>query len=252
MELNLKSKVALVTGAGSQAGQGKEIALTLAREGCDVIVNDIDGEGVEKTAADIEASGYKTMAVKADITESREVTEMVDKVLKEFGRIDILVNNAGGQAGGGPVAEMDEAKWDRTIDINLKGAMLCSRAVLPGMIARKYGKIVNMSSHPGKLGAPNGSSYAAACAGIFGFTKALAQEVGPSGINVNIILPGMIVTDFFKALPREKIQEFAERLPVRRAGTVQDAANLVAFLVSDVSGYITGQTIVCDGGSFMI
>jgi len=252
MDLNLKGKTALVTGAGSQAGQGKEIALTLAREWCDVIVSDIDLEGSEKTAAEIKALGYRAVALKADITESIEVTEMVELALKEFNRIDILVNNAGGQVGGGPVAEMDETKWDKTIDINLKGAMLCSRAVLPGMLTRKYGKIVNMSSHPGKLGAPNGSAYAAASAGIFGFTKALAAEVGPSGINVNVIIPGMVITDFFKALPPEKIKEFAERIPMRRVGTVQDIANLVAFLVSDVSSYITGQTIVSDGGSLMI
>jgi 3-oxoacyl-[acyl-carrier protein] reductase len=252
MDLGLKGKVALITGAGSQAGQGKEIALTLAKEGCDIIAVDIDLEGAEKTAAEIKALGSGAVALKADITNSDEVTGMVEAALKVFDKIDILVNNAGKQVGGGAVAEMDETKWDRTIDINLKGAMLCSKAVLPGMISRKYGKIVNMSSHPGKLGAPNGSAYAAASAGIFGFTKALAGEVGPSGINVNVILPGMVPTNFFKDLTPEMIEEFARRLPMRRVGTVQDIANLVAFLVSDVSSYITGQTIVSDGGSFMI
>jgi 3-oxoacyl-[acyl-carrier protein] reductase len=252
MDLGLKGKVALVTGAGSQTGQGKAIALTLAREGCEIIAVDIDIEGVEETAVEVRALERKAIALKADIADGAAVKEIVKRALKEFGKIDILVNNAGGQVGGGPVAEMDEARWDKTLNINLKGAMLCSRAVLPGMLSRKYGKIVNMSSHPGLLGAPNGSPYAAATAGILGFTKSLATEVGPSGINVNVIVPGMVPTNFFKDLTPERIKAFAERLPMRRVGTVQDIANLVAFLVSDVSSYITGQTIIADGGSLML
>ena len=251
MDLGLKGKVALITGAGSQIGLGKAISLTLAKEGCDIIALDIDLEGAEKTGAEVKASGRRSSALKADIANGAEVDNAVQVAVKEFGKIDILVNNAGGQFGGGGVAEMDIEKWDRTIDVNLKGVMLCSRAVLPGMVSRKYGKIVNMSSHPGLLGAPNGSSYAAATAGIFGFTRSLATEVGPSGINVNVIVPGMVLTDFFKGQPTDRLKAFAERLPVRRVGTVQDIANLVAFLVSDVSSYITGQTIVADGGAHM-
>ena len=251
MNLGLKGKVALVTGAGSQIGQGKAISLTLAGEGCDIIAVDINIEGANITATEVKASGGRSLALKADIANKEEVSAVVLQGLKEFGKIDILVNNAGGQFGGGAVAEMDVEKWDRTLEVNLKGAMLCSRAVLPGMILRKYGKILNMSSHPGLLGAPNGSSYAAATAGIFGFTRSLATEVGPSGINVNVVVPGMVLTDFFKGQPIERLQSFAERLPVRRVGTVQDIANLVAFLVSDVSSYITGQTIVADGGAHM-
>jgi 3-oxoacyl-[acyl-carrier protein] reductase len=251
MDLNLRGKVALITGAGSQTGQGKAIGLYLSKEGCSVAACDTDLDGAEKTVMEIQTSGGRAKAFKADISIASEVDNMVKAALKEFGQIDILVNNAGGQVGSSPVSAMDEDIWDKTVDINLKGAMLCSRAVLPGMVSRKYGKIVNVSSHPGLLGAPNGSAYAAATAGILGFTKSLATEVGPSGINVNVIIPGMVLTNFFKNQPREKLLSFAERLPVRRVGTVQDIANLVAFLVSDVSSYIAGQTIVIDGGAHM-
>jgi 3-oxoacyl-[acyl-carrier protein] reductase len=251
MDLGLKGKVAMITGAGGQIGQGKAISLTLAREGCDIIALDIDFEGAEKTASEVRASGHKSLALKADIASKEEINAAVQQALKEFSKIDILVNNAGGQFGGGAVVEMDVEKWDRTVDVNLKGAMLCSRAVLPGMISRKYGKIVNMSSHPGLLGAPNGSAYAAATAGILGFTRSLATEAGPSGINVNVVVPGLVLTDFFKGQPADRLASLAERLPMRRVGTVQDIANLVAFLVSDVSNYITGQTIVADGGASM-
>jgi NAD(P)-dependent dehydrogenase (short-subunit alcohol dehydrogenase family) len=251
MDLGLKGKIALVTGSASQIGLGKAIAVTLAKEGCDIIASDIDLEGAKRTVDEIKDLGCQAIALKADVSNSTEVINMVKEALAKFARIDILVNNAGAQVGRGAVTEQEEINWERNIDLNLKGAMLCSRAVLPGMLSRKYGKIVNTSAHPGLLGAPNGSAYAAATAGILGFTKSMAAEVGPSRINVNVVIPGMIITNFFKDQPREKLNSFAERIPMRRVGTPQDIANLVAFLVSDVSSYITGQTIVSDGGSHM-
>jgi len=251
MDLGLTGKVALITGAGSQIGQGKAIALTLAREGCDIAANDIDLEGAEKTASEVRALRRRAFAFKADIADSAAVNEMVKAAIKEFGRIDILVNNAGGSRGGGPIAEMDEAKWDRAINVDLKGALNCMRAVLPGMVSRKYGKIVNMSSHPGLLGAPGSSAYSAATSGILALTRSVASEVGPSGINVNIIVPGMVLTNFFKDMTPDRVEAMKSRLPLRRVGSPQDVANLVAFLVSDASSYITGQTMVIDGGALM-
>jgi 3-oxoacyl-[acyl-carrier protein] reductase len=251
MDLGLNGKVALVTGAGSQRGLGKAIALILAREGCDIIASDIDLEDAKKTALEVRELGRQSIALKADIADSMAVNEMVQVAINEFGKIDILVNNAGGIRGGGSVSEMDEAKWDRAINVDLKGALNCMRAVLPGMISRKYGKVINMSSHPGMLGAPGSSAYSAATSGILGLSRSVASEVGPSGINVNVVAPGMVLTNFFKDMTPDKIETMKSRLPLRKVGTPQDVANLVAFLVSDAAGYITGQTIVIDGGSFM-
>jgi 3-oxoacyl-[acyl-carrier protein] reductase len=251
MELGLKGKVALVTGAGSQIGFGKAIALTLAKEGCDIAVNDINLEDVKKTAAEVKALGRKAIAIKADVTKKAEVQEMVKKVQAEFGRIDILVNNAGGLTGNAPFLEQKEENWDKNLNLNIKGAMLCSQAVLPGMIERKYGKIVNISSSVVKMAFPGVSTYSMAKAAIYVFTRGLAKSVIKEGITVNSVAPGWALTNFDKTPPEELLKRFIPHTPIGRGTTTQDIANAVAFLSSDVSGDIVGQVICVDGGATM-
>jgi 3-oxoacyl-[acyl-carrier protein] reductase len=248
MELGLKDKVALVTGAGSQIGYGKGTALILAEEGCDIIIGDIDLEGAEKTAAEVEASGRKAMAVKADITKGDEVDEMVKMALAQFGKIDILVNNAGATFQMKPFTEKTEAECDDDLNLNLKGTLNCTRAVLNHMISRKSGKIINISSCAAKMGAPLDDVYAAAKAGVSIFTKSLSVQVISSGINVNSVAPGVGMTNFVRNLPPELLESFVKQTPSGRANQPEDIGNMVAFLASDVSSNIVGQTISVDGG----
>jgi NAD(P)-dependent dehydrogenase (short-subunit alcohol dehydrogenase family) len=252
MELGLKGKVVLITGAGSQIGFGKGICLGFAREGCDVVAADIDLEGAKKTAGEVEALGQKAMAIKADVTSETEVNDMVKQVMARFGRIDILVNNAG-TVFRTPFHLTTEKDWNINIGISLKGTWLCTRAVLGQMLERKSGKIINLSSTTGRTG--NGTPlYAAAKAGIIGLTKGLANEVGPQGINVNGISPGMGDTGFQIAakVPVEAKQRFTQMVPMRRMTTPRDVANMAVFLASDAASDITGQTFNVDSGSNMI
>lgn len=251
MDLGLKDKIALVTGAGSQIGFGKAISLTLAGEGCYVAVNDINLEDAEKTAAAVKSMKCRAIAVGGDVTSKAEVEEMVEKVLAEFGRIDILVNNAGGITPGGPFLEQKEENWDRDFNLNIKGAMFCSQAVLPGMIERKYGKILNITSSVPKMVFPGVSTYAMAKAGGFVFTRGLAKMAIKNGINVNSVAPGWALTNFDKTPPDEIVRRFTPDTPIGRGATTQDIANAVAFLVSDVSADIVGQVLCVDGGSTM-
>ena len=251
MDLGLTGKVALITGAGSQKGFGKGIAIGLAKEGCDIIVVDIDIEGAKQTAAIIQDLGRKALAVKADVANADQVNEMVKTALARFGKIDILVNNAGSASPSKPFWEKSEADWDWDININLKGAMNCTKAVIGQMVEKKSGKIINISSVAARLGAPFSVSYAAAKAGIIGLTKSLALEVSHIGINVNCIAPGLGLTNFVKNDPPELIDSLKERTPTRRTTTPEDIANTVAFLASDVSRNIVGQTISVDGGLSM-
>lgn len=254
MDLGLKGKVALVTGAGSPIGFGRTIALTLAEEGCDIIVNDINFEDAQKTAAEVEALGRKAIAIQADVTKSAEVNDMVKTALEKFGKIDILVNNAGATPPMIPFVEQNEADWDKSIDINLKSQLICAKVVLPQMLERKSGKIVNISSGGAKKCGPLGESYVAAKAGVIAFSKSLALEVIASGINVNCIAPGWAKTNLGKDNTppevRERINEiFLAETPIGRPTVPQDIANMVAFLASDVSSDAVGQTFSIDGGT---
>lgn len=245
MELGFKNKVALVTGTGSQIGMGKAIAITLAREGCDIVSADIDVEGAKKTADEVKALGRKAMAAKMDVSNQSEVNDVVKAALAEFGKIDILVNTAGGTAGAGPLHQAQEVKWQKDIAINFLGSMYCAKAVLPGMMERKYGKIVNFSSAVAINGMPGSSSYAGAKAAVITFTKCLALEVGPLGINVNCLAPTMVMTNFgtHATMDPKRREEAAARTTLRRLTTTQDIANTVVFLTSDISSAITGQVI---------
>jgi NAD(P)-dependent dehydrogenase (short-subunit alcohol dehydrogenase family) len=251
MDLGLKGKVALVTGAGSQIGFGKAISLTLAREGCDVIVNDINLADAQKTAAEIEALGVESLAIKADVTQKAEVQAMVEKALAEFGKIDILVNNAGGIAMSGPFLEQKEEDWDKDVDLNLKGTLFCTQAVLPGMMEQKYGKIVNISSGSAKLSHPVVSVYTMIKGSINIFTRNLAAMVIGSGITVNCVSPGWSLTNFVKGDKKALEKALLPETPIGRGTEPQDIANAVVFLASDVSQDIVGQVICVDGGSTM-
>ena len=259
MDLGLKGKVAMVTGAGSQTGFGKGIAVTLGKEGCSIIVVDKDLAGAEKTAAEIKASGGQSMALQADVTKSAEVNSAVKKALTQFGRIDILVNNAGASTPPKPFVEKTEAEWEPDINLNLKAVFICTRAVLPQMIEHKYGKIVNISSGVGTMGLANSSIYSAAKAGVMAFTKALAKEVISKGIHVNSVSPGLGDTGFLRSsnviktaeTPPEFIKHVNMDIPVGRMTTPQDIGNMVAFLASDVSSDIVGQIFDVDGGKII-
>ena len=255
MDLGLKDKVALVTGAGSPIGFGRAISTTLAQEGCDIIVNDINLKLSEQTASQIEAMGRQAMAVKADVTNSIEVNNMVKEALDKFGKIDILINNAGITAATTfmPYIQQNEDDWDRVIDINLKGTMICAKAVLPDMLDRRSGKIINISSSGAIKCPPSGQAYCASKAGVIAFTQCLALEVISSGIYVNCIAPGSADTNLAADhIPPEVLAEIRKSMltqtPAGKATTPQDIANMVAYLVSDIANDIVGQTITIDGG----
>jgi 3-oxoacyl-[acyl-carrier protein] reductase len=251
MDLGLKDKIALVTGAGSPIGFGRSIALTLAKEGCHIIANDINFEDAKQAASEIETSGRKAIAYKADVTKSAEVNNMVKAALEQFGKVDILVNNAGIISPQKPFVETTEEEWDRDIDVNLKGVAICTKAVLSQMISRKSGKIINISSSGGKIGVANGALYCAAKAAVMVFTRSLAREVAPLGINVNSVAPGPAKTGLSRGVPPDTLERFVAMLPLGRATTTQDIANMVAFLASDVASDIVGQTFSVDGGLTM-
>lgn len=251
MDLGLQGKVALVTGAGSQIGFGKGIAMTLAEEGCDIVVNDLDIKGAEQTAAEIQALGCRAIAVKADVVESAEVKEMVKTAIKQLGKIDILVNNAGASSPPKPFIETTEKDWTVSINTNLWGVLNCTKAVIDEMVARKSGKIISIVSSAAKNGGINNTVYGAAKAGVAAFSKGLASELAASGINVNCIAPGPGDTGFAKLAPPGFIDWVMKMVPMGKMTTPRDIGNMVAFLASDISSDITGQIFSVDGGLTM-
>lgn len=267
MDLFLKGKVAIVTGSG--LGIGRMTILTLAGEGANVVVNDINQSVAEKTAEEARALGVKALAIKAGVDNQNEVNDMYHKVIEEFGRVDILINNAGRgvhwEAGKTPrpFVETEKEDWDYTVNLCLYGVFHCTRAVLPGMIKNNYGKIVNMISDAGKTGEAFMAAYSAAKGGIIAFQKALAKEVGKFNINVNGVSAGATDTERILA-SREKLkakmgdEDFKKRqeamlknYPIRRLGEPIDLSRMCVFLSSDVSRHITGQTISVSGGFSM-
>ncbi len=240
MDLLLRDKVAIVTGAGSQIGYGRGIAVTLAEEGCDVVCADINLEGARRTAAEVKALGRRSLAVKADVTKTAQVNAMVERTINKFGKIDILVNNAGASSRLRPFIEMTEEDWDFDIQTNLVGQMRVARAVLPHMIARKYGRIINTS---GGQGVPDISIYGAAKGGVVQFTKALAREVAQYGIIVNAVGPGLGRTGLVWRAPKEMLEGEKEASLLHRLCEPRDVAPVVAFLASDRCSYMLGQLI---------
>jgi len=248
MDLKLQGKTAIVSGTGSQIGFGRGIALMLAKEGCDVACVDVDLAGAKKTAADVKAFGHKTLALKIDITNRAEIDAAFKKILAEFGHLDVLVNCAGRASGLRPFVESTEEQWDIDININLKGTMNFTQAVLPHMLERGYGKIVNFSTHAAHqpTGLAGAASYCAAKAGTVMFSATLSGEVGYKGINVNVVAPGPGNTNFHKVSGNDPAMAgIVDNLAkAGKTTTPEDIANTVAYLVSDVSGKVSGQTII--------
>ena len=275
---NLNGKVALVTGAGGKNGIGRAIATRLAKEGADVAVNDItdhpyaadqaDWQGLPDVVREIETMGQRAISVVADVSDAKQVREMVNQTVTHFGKIDILVNNAGTIAGKDRVHVVDlaEEDWDRVQRVNVKGVFLCSQAVARHLIAQGTGgKIINMSSVTGKRGSARFAAYSASKFAVIGFTQSLAHELAPYQINVNAICPGLVDTERFGHLasvlmpdhlsPDEQISEYARRseaaVPLGRLAEGEDVAKMAAFLASDQAAYLTGVSITVAGGSVM-
>lgn len=248
MELRLTGRTAIVTGAGN--GIGAAIAARLVAEGANVVVADINLENAERQAEALRRDGGKAKAIKVDVVKEADVNAMVDETVAAFGSIDILVNNAG-LTRDMRITKMSEADWDIVVDVILKGSFNCTKAVLPHMNERKWGRIVNISSRA-HLGNPGQANYSAAKAGIIGFTRAMSLEAGRNYITVNAVAPGIINTDMIRSLPHwETIKENAEKTtPIPRVGEPEDVADAVAFLVSERAGYISGDVLHVTGGRY--
>ncbi len=242
----LQGRVALVTGGGR--GIGREIVLRLGQLGADVAVNDVARpESAEGVVAELEAMGRRGVIVLGDVSKADDVKRVVETAEATLGPIDILVNNAG-LTRDGLLMRMDEADWDLVIDVNLKGAFLMSRAVARGMMKRRSGSIVNLSSVVGRRGNAGQANYSAAKAGLIGLTKTLARELASRNIRVNAVAPGYIQTEMTAALPDEVKSGIAGGTPLNRLGDPADVAEAVAFLAGDGAGFITGVVLPVDGG----
>jgi len=248
MELGLKGKVAVVTGAGSQIGFGKAIVMGLAKEGCNIVACDVDLEGAKKTAADVESIGQGAIALKTDVTKYQDALDMVEAALKNFKKIDILVNNAGACTPPKPFLKMTEEEWNRDIAVNLNGTMNCTKAVLPHMISQKSGKIVSITSGAGIQGGMFTYAYSAAKAGIIAFSKGLSREMGPNKININLVSPGIANTGFARQAPPGLLENAVKSIPLGRLTEAQDIANAVVFLASEAASDVTGQVLIVTGG----
>jgi 3-oxoacyl-[acyl-carrier protein] reductase len=241
--MNLADRVAIVTGGGR--GIGRAIALRLAEAGANIVLNDI--EPVEDVVSEIKAMGRQALPVLGDVSSAAEVDKMVAEAASAYGRIDILVNNAG-IARDQLLLRMTEEEWDSVLAVDLKSVFLCTRAVLKHMTKQRWGRIISIASVVGIVGNPGQANYAAAKAGIIGFTRTVAKEVASRGITVNAIAPGFIDTEMTKHLKAEWREELKKRIPLGRFGSPADVAEAVAFLASDAAGYITGQVLGVDGG----
>jgi 3-oxoacyl-[acyl-carrier protein] reductase len=241
----LEGKVALVTGAGR--GIGKAIAVRFAQEGANVAFTDLAiNEAVEETVKELEAMGVKAKAYASNAANFDETHDVVKQVVEDFGRIDVLVNNAG-ITKDGLMMRMSEAQWDAVINVNLKSAFNFIHAVTPIMAKQRSGSIINMSSVVGVSGNAGQCNYSASKAGMIGLAKSIAKEMGPRGIRANCIAPGFIITEMTNQLSQEIKDQWAQQIPMRRGGTPEDVANVALFLASDLSSYVSGQTIHCCG-----
>ncbi|CEQ31342.1 3-oxoacyl-ACP reductase [[Clostridium] sordellii] len=247
--IDLNGKVALITG-GSR-GIGKAIAIKLASYKVNIVINYTSNkEHALKVKEEIESYGVKSIVIKCDVSKSDEVNNMIEKVVKEFGQIDILVNNAG-ITRDGLLMRMKEEDFDSVIDINLKGVFNCTKSATKYMMKKRYGKIINISSVVGLIGNAGQANYCASKAGVIGLTKSSARELASRNINVNAIAPGFIDTDMTSVLNENLKETMLKNIPQNRFGSPEDVANLVLFLASDMSSYITGQIINVDGGMVM-
>jgi 3-oxoacyl-[acyl-carrier protein] reductase len=251
-EPRFAGKVAIVTGAGR--GMGRATALTLAGEGATVIVNDIRPELAEATVEEIFANGGQAMVSIADVSDEAQVQAMVSQTVDGHGAVDILVNNAGILRTTSPIETIPIEEWDLVMKVNIRSVFLCTQAVLPIMKAQRSGKIVNVSSSAGRSTSTfGGAHYTTSKAAVLGLTRHTAREAAPFGVNVNAVAPGSMDTEMVRELATpEHIERERRGIPLRRLGTAQDEANLVAFLCSEDSSFITGATIDINGGELMM
>ncbi len=241
--MDLSNRVAIVT--GSARGIGREIALKLAEVGATVVVSDV--AAAEPVAEEIRAMKRQSLAVPADVSSSSDVAKLVDTVISNYDRVDILVNNAG-IARDQLLMRMSDEEWDKVLSVNLRSVFLCTRAVLRHMVKQRWGRIISIASIVGIVGNPGQANYASAKAGIIGFTRTMAKEVGSRGITANAIAPGFIDTRMTQQLSENQRQELMKRIPLGFLGSPRDVAEAVAFLASAEARYITGQVLGVDGG----
>ncbi len=248
--IDLSGRVALVT--GSSRGIGRAIALELASLGAKVVVNYHTQEAAARQVVEeIESLGGQAVAVQGDVKDPEQAKILVEKALETFGRLDILVNNAGIHKDN-LLMRMQESDWDLVVDTNLKGTYNCTKAALRPMLKQRYGRIINITSISGLVGQFGQANYSASKAGLIGFTKAVAKEVGSRKITVNAIAPGYVPTDQTADLPPELVEMFLQLTPLGRPGSAEEIAHAVAFLASDEAAYITGQVLAVDGGITMV
>lgn len=247
--MRLNGKKAIITGGAS--GFGRETALRFVKEGADVVLLDINLDEAKKMAEEIALSGGKAYAVQVDVSNEDSVKKAFAEALAALGVVDILINCAGfGRSA--KIQDLTLTQWQQLISVNMTGTFLCSREIIPHMIERQYGKIVNLASICAQTGRMVAVDYAGSKSGIVGITRALALQVAPDGINVNAIAPGPVVTPLFeKNYTQEQMNKLLSTIPFKRKGTPVDIANLILFLASDESGWITGEVIAINGGAFI-
>jgi 3-oxoacyl-[acyl-carrier protein] reductase len=243
--MNLSGRVAIVTGSGR--GIGKAIALKLAEVGATVVVSDILEKEAKAVAKEIKAMGGQSLAVLADVSSAADVSRMVEETIAAYGKIDILVNNAG-ITRDQLLLRMSDEDWDKVLSVNLRSVFLCTKAVLRHMLKQRWGRIISLASIVGIIGNKGQANYAAAKAGIIGFTRTVAKEVASHGITANAIAPGFIDTEMTQQLKEDWKEELKKQIPYGEFGSPRDVAEAVAFLASEEARYITGQVLGVDGG----
>lgn len=249
MDKNFEGKIALVTGSGK--GIGKEIALELAKGGAKCVINySSSAAGANETVEEIKALGTDAYAYKCDVSKYEETEKMIADVMEHYGRIDILVNNAG-ITKDNLMLKMSEADFEAVIDVNLKGAFNCMKAVTRPMMKQKYGRIINITSIVGVIGNAGQVNYSASKAGMIGMTKSAARELASRGITVNAVAPGFIKTDMTDVLSEQVKEQLLGQIPMKKLGETKDIANAVCFLADEKSAYITGQVLNVNGGMAM-
>lgn len=243
-----KDRIAVVTGASR--GIGRSIALALAAKGAAIVAVDMDQAATDAVVAELQAAGSRALAVVGNVTVPDDVERMIDAAAEAFGRVDILVNNAG-ITRDGLLMRMKDEDWDAVLNVNLKGAFLCTRAAFKVMSKQRYGRIINIASVVGQMGNAGQANYCASKAGLIGLTKSNARELAKRSITVNAVAPGFIATAMTDALSEKVRDELTAQIPLERLGSAEDIANAVVFLAGEQSGYITGHVLSVNGGMYM-